>query len=49
MMTPLRAKRNQADYHRTATFTYPLATDQVLAALGVLDLLESVQELGSKE
>jgi uncharacterized protein (UPF0332 family) len=40
----LRATRNLADYRRTSTFAHPFATGQVLAALGVLDLLESVQE-----
>jgi uncharacterized protein (UPF0332 family) len=43
-MKELRAKRNQADYHRTATFAHVSATGPVLAGLGVLDLLESVQE-----
>ncbi len=43
-MKQLRAKRNQADYLRTGTITHPEATGRVLAALSVLDLLESVQE-----
>jgi hypothetical protein len=39
----LRTTRNVADYKRNETFTHPQATGQVLAALRVLDLLESVQ------
>jgi uncharacterized protein (UPF0332 family) len=42
-MKELRARRNQADYLRTGTFPHVLAAEQVLAGLGVLELLESVQ------
>jgi hypothetical protein len=40
----LRMVRNVADYRRNDAFTHSQATGQVFAALGVLDLLESVQK-----
>lgn len=45
VLKELRTMCNVADYKRNATFTHSQATGQVLAALGVLDLLESVQKL----
>ena len=40
----LRTMRNWADYDLNQPFAHAQATGQVLAALGVLDILESVME-----